>query len=135
MVGNDSRSKESDSWITKAENYWNESDKTEDAIKETMDLIEKALNLNPLNFKAWADKGFLLKQRGDFESALLCIDRALTLNNNFISPWYNKAVVLGLMGKFDEAIKCYNRVLTQDPNHQLAIRDRNVLLQIMDKKR
>ncbi len=127
------RQTQSDQLVIEAERYWSQSNKTEIAAKETLDYIEKALNLNPLNYKAWADKGFILKQLGDLESALLCIDRALALNQDFISPWYNKGVVLGLLGKFKEAITCYDEVLKQDPKHELALRDRNVLLQIMGK--
>ena len=126
---------QSDYWVERAENFWSQSNKNEQAAKETMSFIEKAISLNPLNSRAWADKGFILKQLGELESALLCIDRALALNRNFISPWYNKGVLLGLMGKFEEAISCYEEVLKQDPQHALAQRDMNVLMQIIRRKK
>jgi len=126
---------ESDNWVEQAEQYWSKSDKSKKAAKNTLSCIEKALQLNPLNYKAWADKGFILKQLGEFENALLCLDRALLLNNNFISPLYNKGVLLGLMGKFNEALIYYDRVLKIEPDHQLATRDKQVLLQIINKKK
>jgi tetratricopeptide (TPR) repeat protein len=126
---------ESDNWVEQAERYWSQSDKSKEAAQNTLSYIEKALQSNPLNYKAWADKGFILKQLGEFESAILCLDRALLLNNNFISPLYNKGVLLGLMGKFNEALIYYDRVLKIEPNHQLAIRDKQVLLQIINRKK
>jgi len=123
----------SDKWISKAESHWDKSKKSRSSARETMNLIEKAINLNPLNPRAWADKGFILKQLGDFHGALMCLDRALALKQDFIGPWYNKAVLLGLMGKFKDALACYNEVLRYDPGHEQAIRDRSALQQMMGK--
>ena len=61
----------SDKWISKAERFWGKSKKSKSAARATMNLIEKAINLNPLNPKAWADKGFILKQLGDFHGAIM----------------------------------------------------------------
>jgi tetratricopeptide (TPR) repeat protein len=126
---------QSEYWVERAESFWRESNKNEQAAKETLNFVDKAISINPLSSKAWADKGFILKQLGEYETALLCLDRALALNRDFISPWYNKGVLLGLMGKFHEAVNCYEEVLKQDPNHKLAKRDVNVLRQILNDKK
>ena len=122
-------------WIDRAETFWRESEKTEDAAITTMGYIERALTLDPLNYKAWSDKGFILKQLGNLDTAIMCFDRALALNNEIITPWYNKGVLLGLMGKFEEAVKCYEQVLKQNPEHTMALRDYNVLIKIIKNRK
>ncbi|WP_455392440.1 tetratricopeptide repeat protein [[Eubacterium] cellulosolvens] len=133
MAENETQEYNSDYWVDRAERYWSESNRNEQAAREAMSFIERAISLNPLNHRAWSDKGFILKQMGELESALLCIDRALALNRDFVSSWYNKGVLLGLLGKFDEAIICYEEVLKHNPQHRFAIRDMNILKSIISK--
>ena len=131
MISNEVTEKNADYWLDRAESFWDQSNRNEQAAKETMNFIEKAININPLNYRAWSDKGYILKQLGELESALLCLDRALALNRDFVGSWYNKGVLLGLLGRFDEALNCYQEVLKQEPEHELAQRDMNVLLQFV----
>ena len=133
MIDEQTKRTVSESLIVEAERFWSRSHKTEEDAKETMGYIDRALVLNPLYNKAWADKGFILQQLGDLEGALLCLDRALALDDDFVSPMYNKGVTLGLLGRFKEAINCYDAVLKKNPNHDQALRDRNVLQQIIKK--
>lgn len=131
MINNEISEKDAEYWLDRAESYWDQSNRNEQAAKETMNYIEKAININPLNYRAWSDKGYILKQLGELDSALLCLDRALALNRDFVGSWYNKGVLLGLLGRFDEALNCYQEVLKQEPEHELAHRDMNVLLQFV----
>jgi tetratricopeptide (TPR) repeat protein len=133
MIDKQTKEEVSENLILQAEKYWSQSDKTEQNAKETIGFLDRAINLNPLNFKAWADKGFILQQLGDLEGALLCLDRSLALNEDFINSLYNKGIILGVLGRFKEAINCMDEVLKRDPNHDLAFRDRNVLQQIVKK--
>lgn len=134
MFDEKTRNDQAEIWLDEAERYWSESDKSEKAAKETLNFIENAIQLNPLNHRAWADKGFILKQLGNLKGALLCLDRALALDQGYVSPLYNKGVILGLMGRFEEAMNCYKEVLKKEPEHALAKRDMEVLLQILHKK-
>ena len=124
----------SDYWVAEGERIWAESDKTIQSTLKALELIEKALNINPLNYKAWADKGFLLKQMGEYDSALMCLSRAISLKDDFIPPLYNKGVLLGLLGRFEEAVETYGEVLKLDPNHTLAKRDLEMLMKLVKKK-
>jgi tetratricopeptide (TPR) repeat protein len=135
MLDEKTKKSQAEIWLDEAERHWSESDKSEKAAKDTLNFIENAIQLNPLNHRAWADKGFILKQLGNLESALMCLDRALTIDQGYVNPLYNKGVLLGLMGRFEEAMKCYEQVLSKEPKHQLAQRDMNVLLQIIRKKK
>ena len=133
MASEISNEGQSDQYVTQAEQFWGQSDKTIKSAISALEFIEKSINLNPLNFRAWADKGFLLKQLGELDNALLCLERSIRLNGTFITSWYNKGVILGLVGRFEEAVNCYNEVLKLDPEHEFAKRDRDVLLNMVKK--
>jgi tetratricopeptide (TPR) repeat protein len=125
-----SKEEQSDYWVAEGERYWSESDRTIKSALKALELIDKAISINPLNYKAWGDKGFLLKQMGEYDSAMMCLERALGFKADFIPSLYNKAVLLGLTGKFDEAIECYQKVIQIDPEHNLAKRDLEMLYRI-----
>lgn len=129
-----SKEEKSDYWVAEGEKFWSESDKTLQSALKALEFIDKAITVNPLNYKAWSDKGFLLKQMGEYESAVMCLDRAISLKNDFIPPMYNKGVLLGLLGKFPEAIEIYNKVLELDPNHELAKRDLQMIYKLLKEK-
>ena len=128
-----SKEDQSDYWVAEGERYWSESDKTIKSALKALELIDKAISINPLNYKAQGDKGFLLKQMGENDSAMMCLERALGFKADFIPSLYNKAVLLGLTGKFDEAIECYQKVLEIDPEHNLAKRDLEMLYKIKNE--
>ncbi len=124
----------SDYWVERGEKFWDDSDKTTKAALEALTYMDKAININPLNYKAWADKGFFLKQMGEYDSALMCLNRSIGINRVYIPPLYNKAVLLGLLGRFEEAVECYNQVLELDPNNDLAKRDLAMLQKVLGNK-
>ena len=134
-VNEEARKRRSDQLVSEAEQFWGNSNKTKEAAETTMSYIEKAINLDPLNIRAWADKGFILKQQGEYDRALMCLDRALALNKDSVNPLYNKAVLLGILGKYQESLNCFNRLLAVSPDHALGIRDRNLLLDIIAKEK
>ena len=134
MVPEGSNDEQSDYYVKECEEFWTKSDKTVKSALAAMKYIEKAIELNPINHRAWGDKGFLLKQLGELETALLCINKAISIKADYTVAWYNKGVILGLMGKFREAIACYNETLKFDPNHIYAKRDLEVLLNIKNIK-
>lgn len=129
-----SKDTQSEYWVNEGERYWGQSDKSSKSTQDALKYIEKAISINPLNFHAWADKGFLLKQLGEMDSALMCLNRSIALKNDYFTPWYNKGVILGLLGKFNEAVDCYNEVLKLVPDHPYAKRDRDVLMGLAKRK-
>ena len=121
-------------WLKKGETYWVKSDKTEKAAENTLKFFDKAIQLEPLNFQAWANKGLILKNMGRVDDALACYDRALGIQPNFVNGWYNKGVLLGSIGRYKTAKKCFKQVLTLDPSNNLAKRDLRVLKEMLKKK-
>ena len=127
MVTEGTKEMQSEYWLIEGEELWSKSDKTVKSAIEALSYIEKSINLNPLNYKAWTDKGFLLRHMGDLESSLLCLDRAIALKKDYVTSWYNKGVVLGLLGRYNESENCYLEVLRLEPNNKFAKRDLEVL--------
>ncbi|WP_455392359.1 tetratricopeptide repeat protein [[Eubacterium] cellulosolvens] len=122
-------------WIQKGELTWATSDGRVNEALKTLNYFDKAIELDPLNFLAWANKGLVLKSLDRMDDALLCYNRALTINPNYITVWYNKGVLLGSIGNFDEAIKAFDKVLELNPKHEFAMRDREILLSIIRKQK
>lgn len=135
LVKEDLKDDSAEYWIAKGESVWRKSKQTEEAAKKAMDYFDKAIDISPLNYLAWSNKGLILKKMNRKEDAIACYDKAIEINPRFPNAWFNKGVLLGTIGKIDEAIECLDEVLKIKPDNQLARRDRDILLQIQKKKK
>ena len=122
-------------WIQKGELLWASSSGRINEALNALKYFDKAIELDPLNYLAWANKGLILKSLDRLDDAILCYNRALTINPNYITVWYNKGVLLGSIGNFDEAIKAFDKVLELNPKHEFAMRDREILISIISKQK
>lgn len=116
-----------DYWNQLGERIWAESSQTQEDADKAIECFDKAIALEPLNYLAWANKGFILKQLNRTEDALMCYDRSIMLKPDYPNTWYNKGVLLGSKGNLNEAQKCFNKVLEIDPSHALAIKHKKIL--------
>ena len=121
-------------WVRKGEELWSNSDGNEEDAKKAISFFDKAIEIEPLNYFAWANKGLILKKLDRREEAILCYDRAIQIQPNYPNSWFNKGVLLGCLGQLEEAVKCFDKVLEIAPNHKLAIRDRQMLIDIINRK-
>ncbi|WP_455392944.1 tetratricopeptide repeat protein [[Eubacterium] cellulosolvens] len=121
-------------WVRKGEELWSNSDGNDDDAKKAIEYFDKAIQLEPLNYFAWANKGLILKKLDKREEAILCYDRAIQIQPNYPNSWFNKGVLLGCLGQLEEAVKCFDKVLEMAPNHKLAIRDRQMLIDIINRR-
>jgi tetratricopeptide (TPR) repeat protein len=122
-------------WIAKGEAIWRKSSHSDEAANKAMECFDKAIDLDPLNYLAWSNKGLILKKLNRKEDAIACYDKAIEINPKFPNAWFNKGVLLGTIGKIDDAITCLDEVLKIKPDNALAKRDREILLQIQQKKK
>ena len=122
-------------WIAKGEAIWRKSSHSDEAASKAMECFDKAIDLDPLNYLAWSNKGLILKKLNRKEDAIACYDKAIEINPTFPNAWFNKGVLLGTIGKIDEAITCLDEVLKIKPDNALAKRDREILVQIQKKKK
>ncbi len=121
-------------WVRLGEELWSNSEGNEGDAKNAISYFDKAIELEPLNYFAWANKGLILKKLDRREEAILCYDRAIQIQPNYPNSWFNKGVLLGCLGQLEEAVKCFDKVLEIAPNHKLAIRDRQMLIDIINRK-
>lgn len=124
-----------DYWICEGEEVWKSSKQDLESAQKAMECFDKAIDIDPLNYLAWSNKGLILKKLERGEDAVLCYDKAIEINPKFPNAWFNKGVLLGTLGKTEEAIMCLDQVLRMKPDHALAKRDREILLQINKKKK
>lgn len=121
-------------WVRKGEELWANSNGNEEDAKKAIVFFDKAIGIEPLNYFAWANKGLILKKLDRREEAILCYDRAIQIQPNYPNSWFNKGVLLGCLGQLEEAVKCFDQVLEIAPNHKLALRDRQMLIDIINRK-
>lgn len=121
-------------WVRKGEELWSSSEGNEGDAQKAIACFDKAIELEPLNYFAWANKGLILKKLDKREEAILCYDRAIHIQPNYPNSWFNKGVLLGCLGQLDEAVKCFDKVLAIAPNHKLALRDKQMLIDIINRK-
>ena len=84
---------------------------------EAIECYDKALKINPHNFKAWNNKAFALHNLNRLDEAIECYDRVLKINPNDFNVLNNKAFSLHELNRLDEAIECYDKALKINPNY------------------
>ncbi|HEY1387614.1 MAG TPA: toll/interleukin-1 receptor domain-containing protein [Ktedonobacterales bacterium] len=87
---------------------------------KALPLFERATQLAPDSFDAWANLGYILDRLERCEEALTVFDRALALNDQHAWVWINKGHALDGLGLYDEELDAYNEAL--------AIYDRALVL-------
>ncbi len=90
--------------------------------------IEKAIELEPGDSKAWYNKGVVLRDLGRHELALKSIEKAIELESGDSKAWYNKGIVLHDLGRDDEALKSIEKAIELEPNDFNAWSYKGVLL-------
>lgn len=102
---------------------------------EAIEAYNKGLEINPGDSALWSNKGIVLRSVGRVKEAIECYDRAIEINPNDAGVWSNKGVVLGSMGLLKEAIECYDRALGIDPGRKLAIKNREIAMNELEKRK
>lgn len=124
---------DADFWLNQGELIFTNSNGDVGKIEQAIEYFNKAIEIEPLNYLAWSNKGLGLKILNRFDDALMCYERALTFQPDHINTWFNKAVLLGCMSKYEEALECYRKVLELDPDHELALRDLRIITQFLNQ--
>jgi tetratricopeptide (TPR) repeat protein len=121
-------------WVSKGEDLWvNSNGNNADAMK-ALEYFDKAIELNPLNFIAWMNKGLIFKKLNMQDEAIMCYDRAIQIKPKYPNSWINKGVLLGCIGKIQEAIECFETVLDIAPDNELALRNKNMLNEVLKQR-
>lgn len=121
-------------WVRKGEALWLKSNGNHAEAMKALEYFDKAIELNPLNYVAWMNKGLIFKKLHMQEEAIMCYDRAIKIKPSYPNSWINKGVLLGCVGKIREAIECFDKVLEIAPNNEHAQRDREMLLEVLKQR-
>ncbi len=89
---------------------------TEGRFLESLELLEKCLDIDPHAPKTLQLKAMNLLQLGRTEQALDSINEALEYGSHIPDIWHIKGVALNNLGKPNEALECIDRALEMNPN-------------------
>ncbi len=88
---------------------------------ESLELLNKAIELFPENFLAFINKSYVLSKLGRFTEALEVVNQALTIQPNNALALTNKSYFLSSLEKHPEALEAVNQALTIQPNNAVAL--------------
>jgi len=112
-------------WSHKGSELMN-SEKYDEAIK----AYDKAIEINPLDSRAWYYRGVALSELGKFDEAQKYFAKVKEINSK---TWYNKGIALGKLGKPDEAIKAFDKAIESNPQDSYAWYYKGVALNELGK--
>ncbi len=86
-------------------------------------LISKAISINPGVASAYSNRSNALKELGRFEEALAGYDKAISLKPDF-EDYYNRGNALGELKRFEEALASYDKAIALKPDFAEAFSNR-----------
>lgn len=92
----------------------------QDQYAQALPLFERATQLAPASFDAWANLGYTDNMLQRWLEGLAAHDCALALDPNSVVAWDNKGAALNGLGRSAEALVACERALALDPNYALA---------------
>jgi len=89
-------------------------------IEKSRDVLEKALSIDPDNYRTWLNIGRIKELSGDLEGALTAYEKSydLSLQDQVVAIYL--AGIHGKMGNYSKALKIYEKVLRQNPDNPHA---------------
>ncbi len=100
------------------------SEKNEAAITS----YDQALTYEPIDDKAWYNRGVALGNLERYEEEIMSYDQALTCEPDNGKAWNRRGVALSNLGRDEEAITSYDQALTYEPKFRGAWVNRGVAL-------
>ncbi|NEP62313.1 MAG: tetratricopeptide repeat protein, partial [Symploca sp. SIO2G7] len=90
--------------------------------------FDRALQLKPDLYYAWANRGDALENLANCEEAISSYDKALEIKPDYYQAWFARASTLCRIGRSEEGIASYDKVLEIKPNHSVACHGRALAL-------
>lgn len=78
--------------------------------------LNKSLEFNPNNAKAWSQLCVLYQNQKKYPKALEAINKSLKINSKSDQSWFNKGQTLFWMGDFKSSIQCFNQAIRLNPD-------------------
>ncbi len=104
--------------------------------QESLEIINKAIKIDPNNSKYYNLKGKILTELKKYKEAIVYYDKALTLEK-LPNPilFYNKALALKWSGRYEEALNYIRKSIEIDPNYDSAHRQEEILKSLIKKRK
>lgn len=100
---------------------------------QALSLWEQAIALDPMNEKAWANKGGVLERLERSEEALKALNKALELDLNDSWSFSRRGDVYYNLKKYPQAVDDYKKSISLDPNYKLAFRGEGLTLFALER--
>lgn len=98
-------------------------------IAEAENAYRAILKADPNQFDATYLLGVIFLQQHKFESAERQIGLAIRLQPNIAAPHYNRGVALTFLDRQEEALASFNAAIALKPDYDLAITQRNKIIE------
>ena len=93
-----------------------------------LDLVDRALALDPQAPASYNSRGTALTQLGRHEAAVASYDRAIALQPDFVDAHYNRGNALHRRGRYEAALADYDRGISLRPDYPQAYSNRGLML-------
>ena len=98
-----------------------------------VELIKKAITLNPNIAEAYSNLGAGLKDLKRFDEALASYDKAIALKPTYAEAYYNRGITLTHLKRFKDALASYDKAIELKPNYPSAYNNRGNVLSDLDR--
>lgn len=96
--------------------------------QSAVDLIRKAIELNPNNAAFHSNRGIALKELKQLEAALESFDKAIAIKPDYAEAYYNRGIALAELKQFDAAVESFDKAIAIKPDYTKAHFNRGAAL-------
>jgi tetratricopeptide (TPR) repeat protein len=89
-------------------------------FQESIDCLDKAIEIEPDFADAWHNKGYALGNLKKYAEAIECFDKAIEIEPDFADAWRSMGFAYSKLDKFDKAMECVNKSIDINPRFVFA---------------
>ncbi|HKH81346.1 MAG TPA: tetratricopeptide repeat protein [Methylovirgula sp.] len=103
------------------------------AYERAVQLISKAISINPNVAQAYYNRGIVLQQLKRFEEARVSYDKAIALKPGYAEAYSNRGIALKELKRLKEALASCDKAIALKPNFAEAYYNRGNALQELER--
>ncbi|MBP2642053.1 MAG: ycf3 [Firmicutes bacterium] len=85
--------------------------------REAIVSFDKAVAVNPDNFKVYTAKGIALCFEGDYKAGMAQIQKTLDMNSGYVPAFYDMAMAYKLQNNYDQSLYWFEKTIQGDPKN------------------
>lgn len=102
-------------------------------LLDALGMFDAAIASNPMHADAFAGRGDVLTDLGDFDLSIVSYDRAIELAPGRAEFHDYRGIAFARMGRFEEALESLDRALAMDPGNVNAMNNRANVLKLLKR--